>query len=304
MALFASSDVDATLQDAEHFTKHIAGAELNVAVGLARLGLNIDYISQVGSDQFGDYLLSEAKAAKIGISHFYKTPDFRTGIYFKELISKGDPNVLYYRKDSAAANFKAELLDRVNFSEYSFAHLSGIFPAISHNCADIFAELLVRLNDNDVSITYDPNLRPTLWESEDIMRDALNNYAKSARVILPGINEGEILCGTREASEIADFYLNQSEKTELVVVKLGSDGAYYKSSDGQEDTVQGFKVDKVVDTVGAGDGFSVGFISGLMDGLDIADCVKRACYIGARAVTVAGDSDGYPTREELENFTF
>ncbi|MFZ2389193.1 MAG: PfkB family carbohydrate kinase, partial [Polaromonas sp.] len=64
--------------------------------------------------------------------------------------------------------------------------------------------------------------------------------------------------------------------------------------------VPGFPVAEVVDTVGAGDGFAVGVISALLDGLSVLDAVKRGAWIGARAVQVLGDSEGLPTRDELK----
>ena len=83
-----------------------------------------------------------------------------------------------------------------------------------------------------------------------------------------------------------------------MVVKLGKEGAYF---DGMAGTgfVEGFPVEKVIDTVGAGDGFAVGVISSLLDGLSVPEAVKRGAWIGARAVQVLGDSEGLPTRAEL-----
>ena len=82
------------------------------------------------------------------------------------------------------------------------------------------------------------------------------------------------------------------------MVKLGSKGAYFDSATGSGH-VAGFAVAEVVDTVGAGDGFAVGVISALLDGLSVPDAVKRGSWIGARAVQVLGDSEGLPTRVEL-----
>jgi len=64
--------------------------------------------------------------------------------------------------------------------------------------------------------------------------------------------------------------------------------------------VSGFPVAKVVDTVGAGDGFAVGVVSALLEGHGVADAVRRGAWIGARAVQVLGDTEGLPTRAELE----
>lgn len=108
--------------------------------------------------------------------------------------------------------------------------------------------------------------------------------------------------GSRDPNEIADFYLNQSKITKTVVVKLGSKGAFIKHKDGSSETVAGFKVDQVIDTVGAGDGFAVGMITGLLEGQSISDAVSRGCAVGALAVMSPGDNDGYPTPSELSDF--
>ena len=84
-----------------------------------------------------------------------------------------------------------------------------------------------------------------------------------------------------------------------MVVKLGSEGAYFDDASGSGH-VPGFPVAEVVDTVGAGDGFAVGVISALLDGLSVPEAVKRGAWIGARAVQVPGDSEGLPTRAELD----
>jgi 2-dehydro-3-deoxygluconokinase len=86
-----------------------------------------------------------------------------------------------------------------------------------------------------------------------------------------------------------------------VIVKLGEKGAFVKT---KEDSfiVPGFKVEKVVDTVGAGDGFAVGVISGLLEGLSLKDAVRRGNAVGALAVMSPGDNDGLPNPDQLKNY--
>lgn len=134
------------------------------------------------------------------------------------------------------------------------------------------------------------------------MITTINGLASHAEIVLPGINEGEILMGSREPEAIADFYLNNGEVTQTVIVKLGTDGAYVKQKDGTSYTVPGFTVEKVVDTVGAGDGFAVGLITALIEEKTLEEAVVRANAIGAMAVQSPGDNDGYPTPQELEEF--
>lgn len=149
------------------------------------------------------------------------------------------------------------------------------------------------------TISLDPNLRPSLWPDTETMVSTINDLATRCDWFLPGLGEGKILTGLSTPEEIADYYLERG--VSLVVIKLGPEGAYYKSSAG-EGYVDGFKVEQVVDTVGAGDGFAVGVISAMLEKLPIAEAVKRGNAIGALAVMSPGDMDGLPTREELAKF--
>ena len=79
---------------------------------------------------------------------------------------------------------------------------------------------------------------------------------------------------------------------------LGPAGAWFHGPEGSV-LVAGLQVAQVVVTVGAGDGFAVGVVSGLLEGLPLAQAVRRGTWIGARAVQVIGDTEGLPTRAEL-----
>jgi 2-dehydro-3-deoxygluconokinase len=114
---------------------------------------------------------------------------------------------------------------------------------------------------------------------------------------LPGLSEGKILTGYTQARDIAAFYLERG--VSMVVIKLGAEGAYWRNADG-EGAVAGVKVAEVVDTVGAGDGFAVGVISGMLEGLPVEQAVMRGNRIGAFAIQVVGDMEGLPTRAQLE----
>ncbi|MEO6321248.1 MAG: PfkB family carbohydrate kinase, partial [Polaromonas sp.] len=123
------------------------------------------------------------------------------------------------------------------------------------------------------------------------------DLATRADWVLPGLEEGRFLTGEDSAEGIARFYRECG--AQLVVVKLGAQGAYFDSDTAGSGYVPGFPVAQVIDTVGAGDGFAVGVISALLDGLGVAEAVRRGAWIGARAVQVLGDSEGLPTRAEL-----
>ncbi|GCF95009.1 2-keto-3-deoxygluconate kinase [Enterococcus florum] len=302
IALFGSKDVDKSLKDAVHFQKFLAGAEVNVAVGVSRLGHRAEYITRLGKDPFGDFIIDQLAENHIGTDYIDETSEYWTAFQLKDRVSQGDPSIFYFRKGSAAAHFDKKMLDKIDFSEVKMAHLSGIFPAISKQALEAFRYLVQLLEENRIRTTFDPNLRPQLWASTEEMVTTINQLASQAEIILPGINEGEILMGSRDPEAIADFYLANGEATQTVIVKLGTAGAYVKQKDGHTFTVPGFKVEKVVDTVGAGDGFAAGLVTALMEEKPLEEAVLRANAVGALAVQSPGDNDGYPTPEQLAAF--
>jgi 2-dehydro-3-deoxygluconokinase len=151
------------------------------------------------------------------------------------------------------------------------------------------------------SVSFDPNLRPSLWPSGAVMRETLNALAARCDWVLPGLAEGRLLTGRETAADIAAFYRERGARA--VVLKLGPEGAWYDGEVGGRQSsghVPAFPVKQVVDTVGAGDGFAAGVISALVEGLSLREAATRGAWIGARAVQVRGDTEGLPTRAELQ----
>ncbi|WP_125566516.1 sugar kinase [Companilactobacillus insicii] len=301
LVIFASKDSDASLTDAVNFQKLMGGAELNVAIGVRRLGHSVEYISRVGQDPFGDYIIKTILSHNVGTKYVSKDSNNFTGHQLKQLVTKGDPDTFNYRKGSASSHLTSSVINKINLEGVKVAHMSGIFPAISDTAEETFRTLIKRLVDNDILITFDPNLRPPLWSSEEKMISTINEMASSADIVLPGINEGKILVGSDNPETIADFYL-KGERTKTVIVKIGAKGAYVKTKNGDSYTVSGFNVDNIVDTVGAGDGFALGVITALLDGKDMKSAVLRGNAVGALQVQTLGDNDGYPDKNGLKEF--
>jgi len=292
------ADRPGPLEGAEFFTKRTAGAETNVAIGLARLGLRVGWASRLGTDSMARYLLGAMQHEGIDCSHVVCDPAQRTGFQFKGRVTDGsDPPVEYHRKGSAASHIVPADIDVPWLVSARHLHATGVFPALSDNCFETAQRSLALMRAAGRTISFDPNLRPTLWPSQARMREALNALAADADWVLPGLEEGRLLTGEATPEGIARFYRERGAK--LVVVKLGAEGAWF---DGEAGTghIAGFPVAQVVDTVGAGDGFAVGVISALLEGRAPADAVRRGAWIGARAVQVLGDTEGLPTRAELE----
>lgn len=298
MGLFIAQ-TEGELDMVEGYSFAIAGAEYNVAVGMSRLGLRADYITKLGNDPFGKRIARGLQQNGIGTGGVTWSETSPTGFMLKSRVSSGDPKVFYFRKGSAASTLDEPDARAIDLSGYSHLHMTGILPAVSESCFAACRTLMQRARQEGLYISFDPNLRPTLWSSRSRMIEAINELAALSDLVLPGVSEGECLTGSREPGEIAQFYLDRGAKA--AVIKLGEQGAYARWQGG-EATVPGFKVEQVVDTVGAGDGFAVGVVSALMEGLALVEAVRRGNAIGAIQVMSVGDNEGLPTHGQLAAF--
>lgn len=297
MAMFVATETG-DLAAVEHFMKRVAGAELNVATGLARLGLKVGWVSRVGKDSFGRFVLHSLAKEGIDARGVSEDSRYATGFQMKSKVENGtDPIVEYFRKGSAASHLSPEDFRAEYFASARHLHLSGVAAALSESSYALLEQAATTMKAQGKTISFDPNLRPVLWKSEAEMVEKLNRLAFQADWVLPGLKEGVILTGQQSPEGIADFYLQRGVKA--VVIKTGPDGAWYKTASGEQGAVAPVKVDNVVDTVGAGDGFAVGVISALLEGKTLQQAVQRGNKIGSLAIQVPGDSEGLPTREGL-----
>ena len=276
MAMFVAKTTGA-LYEVEEFTRMLAGAEVNVAIGLKRLGHTVSYVTKLGTDPFGTYI--EKKLKEEG------------------LVEKGDPEVFYYRRNSAASHLSVEDVEKVNLDGARVLHITGIPPALSDSCRQATYRLIERAREKEMLVSFDPNLRPTLWGSTEEMIKTINDIASRADIVLPGTGEGKILMGSEKPEEIGAFYRERGART--VIVKAGARGAYVDAEE-KKGFFQGYKVEHVVDTVGAGDGFAVGVLSAYLEGRSLDEMVDRGNAIGAIQVSVPSDNEGLPTKEELD----
>ncbi|MDP9897541.1 2-dehydro-3-deoxygluconokinase [Variovorax boronicumulans] len=297
--LLLVADRPGPLENAQSFHKRTAGAETNVAIGLSRLGLKVGWASRLGTDSMARALLATMKGEGIDCSHVICDPTQRTGFQFKGRVTDGsDPPVEYHRKGSAASQMGPADIDEAWLRSARHLHATGVFAAISETSLQAALKTMDVMRAAGRTISFDTNLRPTLWSSTETMRHWINELASRADWVLPGIEEGLLLTGHSEPEAVARFYRERGAK--LVVVKLGAEGAYYDSDVAGTGRVDGFPVKEVIDTVGAGDGFAAGVVSALLEGRSVPEAVRRGAWIGARAVQVLGDTEGLPTRAELE----
>lgn len=290
---------EGALEDVSEYSCAVAGAEFNAAVGLRRLGHPVGYFTKLGDDPFGKRIEKVMNQNGISTELVSWSKEHSTGFMLKSMTAAGDPDIFYFRKNSAASSLGPADIDRLDLTGYGWLHLTGIFPALSASTREAAFRLIARARESHLTVSLDPNLRPQLWGSEAEMVKTINALAAESDLIFPGAAEGRILAGSDDPEKIAAFYQKLGVKT--IVVKTGKTGAF--AADGAKRFhVRGCPVKKVVDTVGAGDGFAAGIISALMEGLSLQEAVRRGNAVGAIQVTFRGDNEGLPTPEQLKVF--
>ncbi|PQD95732.1 sugar kinase [Pradoshia eiseniae] len=296
---------DNSLNYAPLFMKSLAGAESNVAITLARLQKKVRWISKLGKDPFGDFILSTLAGEGIDVSRVKREVHKNTAICFKENKGYGDPNVYYYRKNSAASLFSQEDVKEDWFENALHLHVTGITPALGENTVEFIREVMVFARKQGLSISFDPNLRRKLW-TEEKAKEVLLSLIPLCDIFMPGLEEAEFLLGNQSVENYGKQFIEMGPK--IVALKLGEQGSkgFYKD---QIIESSAYKVNRIVDTVGAGDAFAAGLLSVLLEEENLAShegilrslhhALRRANILGALATQYKGDWDGAPNLEEI-----
>ncbi len=280
------------LRHVARFEKNVGGAEFNVAVGLSRLGHAAGWAGRLGDDEFGAEVLAFARGEDVDVSRATLDPDAPTGLYFKEWRALGQLRVNYYRAGSAASRMRFDELDVDYLLSGEILHLTGITASLSESCHDLISNLISAANERDVTVSFDLNVRHGLLKGRD-PREVLGPLAARADLLFLSEEEAKLLFGGDDAGRVEEA---RGDIRAATVVVHGAEGAFAVEEGGVSE-MPAYPVD-VVDTVGAGDAFVAGFLSGRLRGWSAGECLDLANACGACAVTVPGDLNGLPTEEE------
>jgi 2-dehydro-3-deoxygluconokinase len=217
-------------------------------------------------------------------------PEAPSGLFFREHLPDGRRRVYYYRKGSAASRLCPEDLNPEWFAGVRIIHLTGITPALSESCAAACRCAIQLARQAGALVSFDPNFRPKLW-SKEAARAALIPLMRQADFLLMGHEDAEALFGETDVDRALQAGAGLGAR--WVVLKRAEDGASLLA-DGKRLDVPACVVERVVDPVGAGDGFNAGFLTGWLQGWDMARAMGLGARVGAAAVSVSGDYAGYP----------
>lgn len=275
----------------------IAGAESNVAIGLARLGHRVRWAGRVGADELGELVLRTLRAEGIDLAHAVTDDTGRsTGLLLTEPRLGTLTRVSYYRACSAGSALSpADVLPALTPGT-RVLHLTGITPALGPSAAEATAAAATTARDAGITVCLDVNYRSRLW-SADQARTVLRPLLDRTDLLIASEDELPLMLERPDAGEDEGVKSLLAAGVKEVVIKRGARGATTFTADGATDR-PARQVD-AVDLVGAGDAFVAGYLSGLLHDADIPARLHRAVTTAAFAVGTRGDWEGLPTQDEL-----
>jgi 2-dehydro-3-deoxygluconokinase len=269
------------LGQAKTLNVDVAGAESNVAVCLALMGMRSAWAGRIGADPLGEIVRDRIASYGVDVTLVVRDAGAPTGVFFKDP-SPGRTNVHYYRRGSAASRMDRSLWNDVREVRTEIVHLSGVTAALSESCADLTAFALIERPVPGALMSFDVNYRPALWDAGRAA-PILARLGNHADVTFVGLDEARTLWGTTTAQAVRELLPGPS----TLVVKDGATGA---TSIGPGGTVfvPATPVE-VVEPVGAGDAFAAGYLSGLLRGDDETDRLTRGHTVAGATLRVIGD---------------
>lgn len=282
------------IEHAKSFDSSFGGAESNLAIGLARLGVSAGWFGRLGNDPLGRMILKGIRGEGVDVSRAQLVDDEPTGLMLRD-ITWGRSSVYYYRKLSAASRMQPSQLDEPYIAKAKLLHVTGITPALSDSCKETVLEAVRIARKHGVKISFDPNLRLKLWTMEEA-RPILLSLAEQADYYLPGYDELQLLYDTDDF----DTIVAELRKLKAVSIVKGAGNETLIVEKDRIDRVPFFPVKQVVDTVGAGDGFCAGFLSGVVRGQSHLEAVRLGSLVGSLVVQGAGDWESLPPLAMVE----
>ena len=306
---FVSTTVDVTLVEAPGFAKAAGGATANVAVGLAKLGVDSGFIGKIGDEPFGDFLRETLKQSHVDTAHLISEADRRTTLAFVATRSDGAKDILFYRNPGADILLRPDEIDETYVQSAEVFHYGSC--SLSHRpVRDATLRAIQYAKEADAFISYDPNLRLVMWDAPEDAKHWIWEVMPYANVVKAADEEWEFITDTPELEEGSERILETG--VELVIVTLGEHGCYYNNGSHQG-YVDGFKVD-VVDPLGAGDGFVAAMLTQIMDSAEgvgklpelddnqLQAIMRYANAAGALTTQKIGVIPALPTASEIEAF--
>jgi 2-dehydro-3-deoxygluconokinase len=294
MGLFRAAEIG-SFADVDTARIGTGGADSNVAIGLSRLGIDSHWLGRVGADGVGRRVARDILGQGVTV-HALVDPDAPTGLMIKEKRTPDTTRVWFYRSGSAGSRLRPADVDPQLVRNAALVHVTGITASISESARDSVRLVLELARSSGVPVSFDVNHRSSLWKRGD-PAPLYREIATAAEIVFAGEDEAAIVTGADEEDADALLAGLLALGPSTAVLKRGERGSI--ASDANVLIESAAVRVPVVDTVGAGDAFVAGFLSGRLRGDGLAECLRTATAAGAFACMGMGDWESMPRLDEL-----
>ncbi len=272
MVAFVSRD------DPVHYLAVAAGAESNVAVGMARLGLRTQWVARLGDDPLGRLVEESIAAAGVALG-VVRDPARPTGVMTVHAAGP-ERRTAYYRSESAARLLAPDDLRRAAAARW--IHVTGVTAALSPSAAELVEAIVVGRAAGAARVSFDLNFRPVLWPNAAAAARRLLPLARAADLVFVGSDEAEALFGTAEAGALADLVLRREDQELVLKRGAGPASTLTLRAEVAEPTLPV----PVVEVTGAGDAFAAGYLAATLFGWPTPARLRLGHLMGSRTVGV------------------
>lgn len=289
------------LKEVSGFLKYPGGAPANVAVAGAKSGIKSYFLGQVGKDAFGDFLVDSLKNYGVDCRYLTQTSLANTALAFVSLSHEGERDFIFYRDPSADQLYGPHQIPKAILKD-CVLHFCSV-SLCEYPIKDAHSEAINIARKSNNFISFDPNLRLSLWPNHQAYKSVIHEFIPLADLIKVSADELEFITGIKDESKAIQSLFIGSVK--YVILTQGALGSTFYTKDGLIIHMPGFQVN-VKDTTGAGDAFIGTFLSEMIrvdlvfNEPNIRHALKVANAKAALTTTQFGGMSAIPTESEFE----
>ena len=259
------------LKDVPSFTRVAGGAPANVIGAVTKLGIPSKMLTKLGDDPFGDYIIDVLNDAGIDTSNIERDQEGETALAFVSLAADGNRDFKFYRKNSADLRYSVEDIPEDILDECGMIHFCSV-DLVESPMKEAHKKLIDMAIEKGVKVSFDPNLRFSLWDDLDALKKTVNDFIPYADIVKISDEELEFITGKTDIKDAVPEILGG--RTKYVIYTKGADGAEIYTKDGMVEA-PGYSIE-VRDTTGAGDSFIGAFLFCILrDEVEDLDSVSK-----------------------------
>lgn len=294
-----ANEYNMPMEETMTFTKYVGGSPANIAIGSAKLGLNVGFIGKLADDQHGRFIEKYMREVGVETSNLVVDKNgHKTGLAFTEILSPDECSILMYRDDVADLYLDPSEVNEDYIQKAKILLVSGTALAKSPSREAVLKSVSLA-KKHDVKVVFELDYRPYTWQSLEETAVYYSLVADQSDIVIGTRDEFDVMENIQGGNNDETIQHLFSHSADLVVIKHGVEGSYAYTKSGGVFRAQAYKT-KVLKTFGAGDSYASAFLYALVSGKDIETALKYGSASASIVVSKHSSSDAMPVAAEIE----